>query len=199
MVRAILDGRKTETRRIVKPQPVGWVPRQILCEWYEPIVVRRGIQEPGDPVFGFASEDEGWKCPYGAPGDRLWVRESFCQLEPEHWIGDQRFAYKANCDADGERCRRDYVNAGYPYKWKPSIHMPRRACRITLEVTGVCVERLQCITNESARAEGFEPTERASESDAFHNLWDEINGPDSWHENPWVWVVKFKLIDPVIG
>ena len=233
MVRAILDGRKTMTRRVVKPQP-NWSGK-IACEWYEPTVVRRGVEEPGPQVFGFANEDEGWKCPYGSPGDRLWLRETFRPI-------------LSGWNQGGVDYRADDPSAsGIGFiPWKPSIHMPRWASRITLQVEAVRVERLQEIAGQDARAEGCEPDwesfEEATcdkegwdepeefdeecevEGDwvnygrrlvethehkeweldrinyalrlAFRNLWESINGPESWDANPFVWVVTFGVVKP---
>jgi hypothetical protein len=159
----------------------------------------------------------GWnfKCPYGQPGDRLWVRETFAIY------GDRKMAaihYRA--DRLWDVGRKD---VGY----KPSIHMPRWASRVLLEVTDVRVERLLDITEEQARAEGmlswtfeecdgdprldgqpctttnwhWEPQENECDGFgcaqyAFHGLWNSINGPGAWEANPWVWVVEFKRVQP---
>ncbi len=218
MVRAILDGRKTQTRRVAKPQPNPEHWQNIVCDWYEPIVVRHGMQEPGAPVYGFASEDEGWKCKYGAPGDRLWVRETWLELRHGHWhdtgprdalitrYGSPRrnaIAYKAECTSDdSNRCR---IELGYT-KWKPSIFMPRWASRITLEITGVRVERLQDISESDATAEGVGAVSMAdaprqavwSHRQDFAQLWDTINGKPEyrWKDNPWVWALTFKRLEP---
>jgi hypothetical protein len=169
MVRAILDGQKTQTRRIVKPQP--------SIEGQEPHLVR---------------------CPYGVPGDRLWVRETWGEggmTKP----GDPA-SYAA-----------DWPDAGAIRKWRPSIHMPRWASRIDLEVTAVRVERLQAITEEDARAEGaahriarggdlsgaLEGETPIQHVAHFRDLWDSINGERTpWASNPWVWVVSFKRVRP---
>lgn len=185
MVRAILDGRKTQTRRVVKPQPgsdnrIPWPGRKNIVA---------NIRD--ERVLGF--------CPYGQPGDRLWVRETWAMS------GYQRVEYRA-APADGSdfRC----VD-----RWRPSIHMPRWACRITLEITGVRVERLQEISEKDAKAEGLHyhsdmygyrlygkysgigPTDDVGALDAFRSLWESINGPSSWDATPWVWVIEFKRRD----
>ncbi len=164
MVRAILEGRKTQTRRIVKSRykdRFGWGTAQ-------PLIL-------GDEEC-FNSR---YKCPYGKPGDRLWVRETWCpDVEP------YTFRYKADGDEPLER-------------WRPSIHIPRWASRITLEVVSVRVERLQNISEDDALAEGITLVERGtSPVDQFNKLWESINGPGSWEANPWVWVVEFKRIEP---
>lgn len=170
MVRAILDGRKTQTRRIVKPQPTNdYVTFMPLSSELV------GVTKHGGPI-----DNRGWlHCPYGKTGDRLWVRETWCpDVEP------YTFRYKAD---GGEPLER----------WRPSIHMPRWASRITLEVVSVRVERLQDISEEDALAEGITLVERGtSPVDQFNKLWESINGPGSWEANPWVWVVSFKRIEP---
>lgn len=185
MVRAILDGRKTQTRRIVKDSETD------SRIYWNPIVVNEyggWVNEHGSPR----------PCRYGQPGDRLWVRET--------WSQDGR----GGTDAEG----RDavYYRADFPHPdvwegfWKPSIHMPRWASRITLEVTSVRVTRLQEISDKDARAEGcpgwyHESYPDQGEPDAkrpteeFAELWESINGAGSWDLNPWVWVIEFKRID----
>lgn len=217
MVIAILDGRKTQTRRIVKPQPV----KDDTFEgpyWYEPTVVNKdGELGPGKPVFGISSTDGEWgiKSPY-QPGDRLWVRETWADLRGMGFGNDPitgkpwNVAYKADIEpgSDGDRARIDYG-----VKWKPSIHMPKSAARIWLEVVGVRVERLQEITEEDARAEGIvdggclncgesEPcgcdNPQPDARDGFIYLWDSINAKRGygWDTNPWVWVIEFKKVTP---
>lgn len=169
MVRAILEGRKTQTRRVVKPQP----PEGETVhgpQMYEPIEFdKHDNAYPGKPVFGAYSETWGVKCPYGKPGDRLWVRET--------WNGTKNtgFYYRA----DPGTC------AG---KWKPSIHMPRHACRMYLSIINVRIEPLQYITVGEAKAEGVKNLRE------FAKLWDTINAKRgySWDMNPWVWVVEFR-------
>jgi hypothetical protein len=194
MVRALLAGTKTQTRRIVKPQPevcgADWLakrrdgPAQFLYYWPR-----------GD---GYAVNDRfvAESCPYGQPGDRLWVRESIHR-------GDACARYSA----DGS-----VVNLA-DWRWKrdnlPSIHCPRELSRITLEITGVRVERLQGISEVDAKAEGIRWTDAGplhahldggfnfpTARDAYERLWGDINGPGSWDANPWVWVVEFKRATP---
>ena len=181
MVQAILDGRKTMTRRVVKPQP-AW------------------IGEPNVPFKTPDADPKGIiKCPY-QPGDRLWVRETWAGLPQFHNLNSEieRYIYKADEDAT-------------PLKWKPSIHMPKEAARIWLEVTSVRVERLQDITEEDAKAEGI-AWERARKINRLENsgriidsakamfmrLWDSINAKRGygWDINPWVWVIEFKKVSP---
>ena len=189
MVRAILEGRKTQTRRIVKPQPTkDYV---TLMPLSGELV---GVTKHGGPI-----DNRGWlHCPYGKPGDRLWVRETHAWYDPA-----QTVYYKAS--------ETDWTYL----PWRPSIHMPRWASRINLEVVSVRVERLQDISEEDAMSEGIESWEERGVDDAqdyyrdyvtgghvynakdsFRSLWQSINGPGSWEANPWVWVVEFKRIEP---
>lgn len=198
MVRAILDGRKTQTRRIIKNQPTP---------------------ANGRNKFDFSScaDDEGenlywtnkgfWhgRCPYGKPGDRLWVREAFSYHEippgePYFYPVDRLrecvdHDYGFHYWADGNPEFGDWS------KKKPSIHMPRSASRILLEITGVRVERLQDISEDDAIAEGAMPLNKyrnkfeLPHQSGFHNLWESLSGPGSWDLNPWVWVVEFKVLE----
>lgn len=167
MVRAILEGRKTQTRRVIKPQPESHLdPDSVKGAWES----------------GFIDV----KCPYGQPGDRLWVRETFAWL-PDGLNADQnhgRYHYRADGDL--------------AVKWQPSIHMPRIASRITLRIKDVRVERLQDISDADALAEGVDQTNtsiRGYAAERFKRLWSSINGADSWHSNPWVWVIEFKKVE----
>jgi hypothetical protein len=207
MVRAVLAGTKTQTRRIAKFPPTTSafvVSPERDGKWWP--------TNRGDYVGG------GIVCPYGEPGDRLWVRETHAQFAVGNRSGvaPQCVAYRATCDEDGGF---DYVNNGDEImrlkvtKWTPAIYMPRWASRITLEVTRVRVERLHDITEEDARAEGVEAMDGmfdevelcriakiagSSYEDArgwFAALWCQINGEDSWRANPWVWVVEFKRME----
>jgi hypothetical protein len=181
MIRAILEGRKTQTRRVVKPQPPEGY-KIYGPEVYEPAVSDKyGNLVPGKPVYGiYNSDDWGVKCPYGRPGDQLWVRETF------RW-----FDALIESDMDG-------VYSGWMYKanipdaeeftWKPSIHMPRHASRIHLEIIDIHLERLQYITDQDCEAEGVENRQ------TFRQLWDSINAKRgySWGVNPRVWVIEFR-------
>ncbi|MFY3459502.1 hypothetical protein [Achromobacter xylosoxidans] len=189
MVRAILAGNKTQTRRVAKP-----VRHPDLGNVYTPgaLVLEREPQHVIDRA-----------CPYGQPGDRLWVRETWNRFEP--WAG---FYYAADYEAFGIGPDDDPDHIpDHEVRWKPSIHMPRAACRLVLEITGVRVERLQDISEADARAEGcpftwdgkqYEPPPPEVDSwqgygrASFSLLWSQINGPDSWQANPWVWVVEFR-------
>jgi hypothetical protein len=174
MVRAILDGRKTQTRRIVKGSGIWSVCGEDL----------------GFPWPGQEDESGEWRsftCPYGEPGERLWVREAWARVI----VGNQiDYLYRADTHTGLEKRDGDQ-------KWKPSIHMPRVACRLMVEITSVRVERLQDIseedaTNEGAQCAGFPAS--LTNRGAFGKLWQSINGPDSWAANPWVWVVEFRKV-----
>lgn len=199
MVRAILDGRKTQTRRLMKVQPSdGFHPTHngydldLNAHWYTPGVVdKNGYLQPAKKdVFGVADENEGYTCPFGAVGDRIWVRETFCAV-PDHEepAGCSALLYAA--DGNG------------PYgKWTPSIHMPRWASRLTLEITGMRVERLASVSDEDAGKEGYpaNPAPYGGTMDKwlwFRGLWDSIYPDQSFKHNPWVWVIEFKVVPNV--
>lgn len=195
MVQAILDGRKTMTRRAVK------LP-----------------ENASDPYWSIDNNEwlffkNGWggnklKCPYGQLGDVLWVRESWRTVggyseKPDYSVMSKKdFVYKANEDWNGP--------------FKPSIHMPKSACRIFLQVTDVRVERLREISEDDAVAEGANKMYEAGfggfyldepeiiDYDAdyrtgFKKIWQSINGVASWYANPWVWVISFKRIDKPVN
>jgi hypothetical protein len=188
MVRALLDGSKTQTRRLIKPQPYV-DPQGNFCwnGWnYGQDFSGPHIQAIASPLP--SSRTGRVLCPYGKPGDRLWVRETFA--EGIHQMADvNHWAYAADHFGVQQRLGA---------RWKPSIHMPRAASRITLEVIGVRVERLQDISDEDSLAEGIYPTGTGlypgSPRAAYQKLWESINGPGSWEANPWVWVVEFPKI-----
>lgn len=188
MVRAILDGRKTQTRRVVKSQPNGSIDHCYRCpdgrfNW----CFASGVGA-GDP----------WPCPYGVPGNNLWVREGHGFCPKTYKPGGVIYR------SDGED---DHVMT---YEWRPSIHMFRKDSRITLEVTEVRVERVQKIRADSSpfghddvgeegcplRRGCFHYDDRAMTW--FRELWDSINAKRgfSWESNPWVWIVSFKKIKP---
>jgi hypothetical protein len=225
MVRAIPEGRKTQTRRVLPRKYADWID-----ESRTPEDIKAGYPF----VCGFLGGDEECisavrLCPFGQPGDRLWVKEAF---RPWHESDSER------CGCEPEYCRlcsstpktpvcfaadhAGYIDPEarrlYGLKWKPSIFMPRKYSRITLEITAVRVERLQAISDEDAIAEGIEqgPLYRSQDELAYRNyqhkdplmknyslspiasfqtLWESFNGKRpgaSWAANPWVWVVEFK-------
>ncbi|HHM8581359.1 TPA: hypothetical protein ACRL2B_002958 [Pseudomonas aeruginosa] len=196
MVRAILEGRKTVTRRVMKPQP----------DFLGSMV---------DPNTPFKTLDAGLHaritCPYGEPGDRLWVREAWAAdtqvdaIAPSDLGQGEPIWYPADLSVRQTGC--SMISKG---RVRPSIHMPRWASRILLEITAVRVERLQDISEEQALAEGVrgEPCDHARQAcadigcwgdtakGAFGFLWESLNGEGSWAANPWVWVVEFKRVTP---
>jgi hypothetical protein len=202
MVRAILAGTKTQTRRLVRHVPLG------RAEWC-PKVSTTGLAWVAYSELTGAAHEWGPHPAYAAPGDRLWVRETwavsrvFDRTRPSEIPTNTR-DIPVWWAADGI-AEESWMNRG---RWRPSIHMPRWASRLTLEVTSVRVERLQDISEEDAVAEGA-ATPRAVKSmrlmhggsaehaDArvwFKHLWDEINGTRApWASNPWVWVVGFRV------
>ena len=175
MVRALLDARKTQTRRVVKSRGIWSVEH------------RGGGFERWPGAESDAGEWEWFRSPYGDVGDRLWVRETWVPSEePEnHRDAKDGFTYRADWSMSDEQDYRDF-------NWRPSIFMPRTASRITLEVIGVRVERVQQITGVDANCEGLESR------DAFELLWRVINGKRpgcSWDDNPWVWVIEFRRVE----
>ncbi len=181
MVRAILDGRKTQTRRLVESRTI--YPHGAFWDHpgYEPIEIRYTEwafrHKNQKAVLTAATGSPVFRCRYGTSGDRLWVRETFAlhdDLKPP--IGYYRADDANNYESDGN--------------WKPPIFMPRKFSRITLEITKVRVERLKEISQEDAMAEGCQPPSRG----AYFDLWDSINGAGAWDKNPWVWVLEFKRI-----
>lgn len=176
MVRAILDGRKTQTRRV-------------MTERHR----YHFIEDCGDLAL----------CPYGKPGEHLWVRETWAQpaaLDPGPTV--YRADYPACVPAGFEN-----IPPADAITWKPSIHMPRALCRLALEITGVRVERLNDCSAADAIAEGIAPelegwTDYGNPScqmcldplDSYRTLWDSINGAGAWAVNPWVWVVEFRRV-----
>lgn len=197
MVRALLAGTKTQTRRALSPQPPDTTHQ--VSTWHHPDA-RPHFYAWTDNGEGCAEiADDAWckPCPYGQPGDRLWVRETW------RVCGGREYEYQQ--DRSQVMYRATHQEDGFPltwesYVWRPSIFMPRWASRITLEVTGVRVERLQDISIADAMAEGVVETNanlRGLEPCmewryAYEDLWRQINGPDSWDANPWVWVIEFR-------
>jgi len=217
MVRAILDGTKTQTRRVVT---VPWR-KSTRALPYEPWFVEEDGKLLADCSEAADSHGNGdyrefsscMPCPYGVPGDRLWVRETWNLGRPlrnaEGIIDDEQIwsAPIPKQDPRGKRLFDDwclgYAADGCEGKMRPSIYMPRWASRITLEVTDVRVQRLQDITEEDARAEGVAPAAfckagRPNEHEhveSFEWLWNSINGKRAgcaWDANPWVWAITFR-------
>lgn len=196
MVRAILEGRKTQTRRIDKymakfppamPPELGLLAKS---KNGEPLLTATWDATNGKFTASF--------CPYGQPGDRLWVRET-------HFINHFLGAHTPEI----ERARTEIIyratDENYVLNmedseglvWKPSIHMPYWASRINLEITGARVERLNDISLVDVIAEGIpELVADLDGTDSYKSLWESINGPGSWDANPWVWVIEFKRVSP---
>ena len=178
MVRALLDGSKTQTRRAVKNTPLDWL-----------------------EMYGFTPEfvanSGNGMCPYGQPGDRLWVRESFAHIYRDNSSPERRSFEDVAYMADGRG-----IDIGAYGSWKPSIHMPRWASRILLEITRVRVERLQDISEADCIAEGCKGGHgsipgyqySAAPREQYFSLWESINGDRSWEANPWVWVIEFQRV-----
>ncbi|MEH9283688.1 hypothetical protein [Klebsiella quasipneumoniae] len=197
MVRAILDGRKTQTRRPVK-FPVH--DKNLGCEL------------AGNELAGELSAGNYLNSAFGKPGDRIWVRETFCPVDDTQYGGEKWVDYRATprYEASHPADWDSAPNDAEALKWRPSIHMPRWASRILLEITDVRVERLNAISEEDARAEGIidggclncgepEPCGCANPepdaTDAFAYLWQSIYGQENWNANPWVWVIDFKRVE----
>lgn len=200
MVRAILEGRKTQTRRIIRPQP-GWDWWHITCRTYSPAKTHRrtGEEYPGKEVFGFASEDVGWVCPH-PPSSLVYGKETFSP-----WADSA--TKNALRSKDEAVYRADFIdhvsplNLGGWEKWTPSIFMPRHLSRITLRIESVRVERVQDITEKDAECEGvidnsveINSTENRPWRDGYKRLWESINGKGSWAKNPWVWAYTFSRV-----
>ena len=196
MVRAILAGTKRQTRRVVKPQPphdpqhdhvdaVG-----SLHRWWA-----------GRLTLGKQHEA---RCPFGQPGDLLWCRETWARDDEDGCL-----MYRADLgrDANADAWEQGRIEGVPRYRWRPSIHMPRWASRITLRVTDVRVERLGDISEADAVAEGIErrgpgwawyTDAKAYTTDprtSYRDLWESINGPGSWDANPWVWCLTFERVE----
>ena len=200
MVREILEGGKTQTRRVVKPQPDDEdYGLDTKCQWYAPTIVVNGMEEPGPEVFGFSSLERGWKCPYGAPGDRLWVRETWAHDDPD--CKDIRCGNRDHIWWKANETKIVADSFAGDAHWRSSIHMPRWASRITLEIVNVRVERVQEIAGKDVAAEGVAFPDATSIATTgvrwapFRDLWDSINASRGcgWNVNPWVWVIEFKV------
>lgn len=179
MVQAILEGRKTMTRRIVKCYPASEAhPARQTANW----------------------QSENKTCPYGQPGDLLWVREKFAKTigvhEPEitysYFADSFHWSFYPNDDMKGETsCQWHDADLAKEVRWKPAIHMPKASARIWLEVEGVRVERLHEIGEEDVKLEGCHSVSW------FEGLWGKLHGDFSWEQNPWVWVVRFKVLSTI--
>lgn len=184
MVRALLARTKTQTRRIIKPQPTCTTDQA----------------KAAHPSGSFSLEvgfDDRHRCPYGVPGDRLWVRETWTSAYARGCWGtifaaDQTFAQGKRNHEKGPHYNFDDRPPGM--LWRPSIFLPRWASRITLEVTEVRVQRLQSLNEEDAVAEGWDGD--GCPIPWYSELWTQINGPGSWEANPFVWALSFRRLTP---
>lgn len=193
MVRAILDGRKTQTRRVLKPQPRHRAIRSSEDDqWYDADCVNAGVL---------------LRCPYGQPGERLWARETWAHVPVTAYRCSEGVQQTANPnDPDMAAVYAAGWDHSRPGRWRPSIYMPRWASRLTLEITAVRAERLQDISEVDAAAEGVEVEDYGEEMPDgtgshdytcipnYRRLWESINGLGSWAKNPWVWVMEFRRI-----
>ncbi|MEJ5137763.1 MULTISPECIES: hypothetical protein [Acinetobacter] len=216
MVQAILEGRKTQTRRIVKTR--------IVIEQAEFELGNRPAVLHSEPSLQHYIDND---CPYGQVGDFLWVRETFCYGCIDEWDAEHPDDRRLFVDQyDGRKqdpipkqwCLENNVEID-DVIWKPSIHMPRSASRILLEITNIRVEHLSDISRADSVSEGIKTfmvdcsrdglktafkdyssdnnaISRNNPVDSFRTLWESINGADSWAVNPWVWVVEFKVKEP---
>lgn len=194
------DGSKTQTRRIVKPQPEEGM-KILGPEMYTPCRTdKNGEMYPGEDVFGVYSDDGEWgvACPYGVPGDRLWIREACWiwgswrkdEVGRWHFIEGKRKEVLFDRSSGFSQLRKG--DAGFGFVRRPGIFMPRWACRTVVDITEIRVQRIQDVTQLDALHEGCEgPDHKAN----FFHLWTSINGADSWNENPWVFALSFRRID----
>lgn len=199
MIRALLDGRKSMTRRVLKPQPLadGYYEGEIALDAAEG---GAGTRFSATAVGGGAIRTEYRDLPY-AVGDRLWVREAYISGfnldEDDRPVGDLRLWYRADGFSGRWLDTDTYEWRDYP-PWRSSIHMPRWASRLTLLVTAVKVERLQEISDGDCIAEGAcdalpMTALGGSPREAFADLWNSIHGPGAWAANPWVAAVSFEV------
>ncbi len=203
MVRALLDDSKTQTRRVIKLPPAP----NSLGEWQASTIggqnggfTAAGQEVPLQEVIWHTRTGKTLSCPHGQPGDRIYVRETFCLDDNGH---EEWPIFRADGTALPQR-----PTTRKPARWTPSIHMPRWASRILLEIVAVRVERLNACSDADAVAEGIglnpsaigmKLTNPPGESMAiamYRALWDSINGAGSWAANPWVWVIEFKRVTP---
>lgn len=224
MVQAILDGRKTQTRRLSKLDHINSLPKL----WNFLDRIGGSWKNKAEFVYRFINNKDFSKfdieCPYGIPGDILWVRETWRIVG---WNDGDPFVIqfkdgtkKRNVYLNESRaqdyvieCADQFIKAGYesdesgmfvcdgdkiPTKWRPSIFMPKEVCRIKLLIKDIRVERLQDISEEDAKAEGIIAvpyvTWETRYSESYAELWDKINGKSSWDKNPWVWVIEFERL-----
>ncbi len=218
MVRAILAGKKTQTRRVMKRQP------ESSPAMFDPSGGRLDSSLADLPCWAIwpapqadkdgSHADHGCKFPYGRVGDRLWVKETW---SPDHAAFYPNFptVFRANgeMEIEGGKVFSPEVKAWHPFRWRSPIHLPRRLSRLTLEIAGVKAERLNDISEEDAKAEGVVPSVEppairalrqaagakwvyAGHLTEYRHLWETIHGADSWDANPWVWAIAFRVVPP---
>ena len=186
MVRALLDGSKTQTRRVVdwkKLHKQAGLPFPTKCRLARFTILEGWGLDAGDNVM------RGVDCPYGVPGDRLWVRETW------RCFGGREYEYQNHQPSIRFRAEASAVDA-VSCEWRPSIFMPRWACRLRLEITEVRVERLHDISESDAKAEGVHKgmaCDDYTHKGHYQSLWDVLNAKRGfgWQTNPWVWVISF--------
>ncbi|HAV4169384.1 TPA: hypothetical protein ACGIL0_003996, partial [Acinetobacter baumannii] len=196
MVRAILNGSKTQTRRIIKSKV------QKKIDIAEHLGQFFGLEDSKSQISSYFQKI----CPFGAIGDQLFVQETYgTKIRSLGGTPHESFVYKA--DNPNEIAYYDCKGKGYPVRWKPSSRMPRKASRVLLEIVDIRVERLHEISDVDAKAEGFDKpkTDSTMQSNNSHNPvlnfqkhWEAIKGKESWNENPWVWVIEFKVKQEII-
>ena len=198
-VQAIFDGRKTQTRRVMKPQP-ELIPADVPQDkeqpyWWSCRAVQSMVRLPDDmgcmPSF----------CPYGQVGDKLWVKETYViEADMDYGYSNQPIPHYKATEPEPNIVRGSQGDLDDTTKWSPSIFMPRWASRITLEITGVRVERLQEIPWQDCKKEGVVPEIGSiyceTWREAFEKLWDSLNAKRGygWNTNPWVWVITFRRL-----
>jgi len=229
MVKAILEGRKTQTRRAIKPQPSEFKEGPLAHERKHPSSYIDAYN--GGPYWAWWTSDNRpgpqWKCPHGKVGDRLWVRETFAiesnwnlECDPDYPppFNDGRPVKRNTCPEYGsywEQCHYRATDSkpdlsyddleGPSCRWKPSIHMPRWASRLTLEITDIRVEHLQCISQNDCCSEGVVCSNESHQEKRigcggikgeFAKLWNQFNEKQRfrWEKNPWVWCLTFKVL-----
>lgn len=197
-IKAILDGSLTQLRRPIAPQPMlcGVSATNVAASYGSDVDVDWWTWKNNTYGEDAGCEDLETACPYGVPGDSLWVRETWYN---DAVFGKSSLYYRADGEFADQLPRYDPINdpaMAAEIKWRPSIHMPRWASRITLEVTNVRVERVQEISEEDIRAEGVQSN--SSDMPGFVTLWDSVYGKRGlgWDANPWVFVVEFRRIRP---
>ncbi|MDA4663936.1 hypothetical protein NY608_18840 [Enterobacter hormaechei] len=191
MVRAILDGQKTQTRRIMQVQPDTpefGLRRIIESSIANEIGMYFWSQED---ARGIKARSKQFFCPFGDVGDRIWVRETWAEAGAS---APDLILYRANYPAHVPT-HYENVPPAEDVRWTPSIHMPRWASRILLEITDVRGDQLNDISEEDARSEGISGSSARDVKEAYAALWRSIYGSDSWRANPWVWVIEFKRIE----